>query len=86
MKKKAIGAFGIKYEKAPTTLKMAPEAPKDPTAKEARVNVGTTIDTSEDITAELRYIIRNIGAPAIPHNELPKECKTNIFNAKWVKL
>lgn len=79
MKNKAIGALGIKYENVPTTLKIAPDAPKDPTAKEVLVRVGITREINEAITAEFKYIIRKFDAPNIPHKVLPNDCNTNIL-------
>lgn len=86
MKKNANGALGNKYENAPKTLKIAPEAPKEAMDNEDLIKVGTKIETNDDITAELRYIIVKLVTPTKAHNEVPNECKTNMLTNKCPKF
>ena len=83
MKKKASGAFGRRYEKAPTTLKIAPEAPKEAVSNEDLAKTGIKIEKKDEITAELRYKLVKFSTPIIDTKVLPNDCNTNILIGKW---
>lgn len=79
MKKSEIGALGIRYEKAPTTLNTAPEAPSEEPTKPRLANKGRQREKKDAITAELRYIVKKFAAPTMAQSEVPNDESTNIF-------
>ena len=79
IKKNPIGACGNKYEKAPMTANIAPEAPNEAEANEDLINVGMAIETNEDRTAALRYNTVKLATPTVTAKDVPNDCNTNMF-------
>lgn len=86
IKKNASGAFGRRYENAPKTLNIAPEAPKEAVSNEDLANTGIKIEKNDEITAELRYKLVKFSTPIIDTKVLPNDCNTNMLIRIWLKL